>query len=365
MAKSNAVVSRYVRPVEAGDQALAARAGAEFELDGGRRIRLDPENPRSEALARVLAGLAELRHPVYLELDEATDAVERLLVPKIGPVDSVRDVDGGLEVLLEKSHARHLLSRDDPDYPELERTLREAVARKAPVILTPDDAQRVVDLRFFEPGPDDGPVRQLPKPSWIERFLLRPFWPWRWFYYRCLSPVRAQQIFDAMSATTCNPLTVPPPCIPFMYPDDGCWARAHEMSRLMIELGIVPRKVWIMGRLHTPTRNNHNCFVNWGWHVAPTLCVRPRWWWWRLFWWSGTKMVIDPSLFTTPVTVATWKGVQGDANATLTYSDWTDYYFGATDPDFTETNHYLAVYRLALQNRSIGPDGPPPYANCP
>jgi hypothetical protein len=368
MVNPNAIVSHYVRLVQAGDEGIAARGGGgEFELEGGRRVRLDPENPRSKGLAQVLAGLAELRHPVYLEVDEATGAVSRLLVPKTGLVDSVREVDGGLEVLLDKSHARHLLSRADPDFAELERTLREAVARKAPLILTADDAQRVVDLRFFEPGPDDGPARDLTpaKLPWLYWFWLWPWWPWRWYYYRCLSPGRAQQIFDAMSATTCAPLTVPPPCIPFLYPDDGCWARAHEMSRLMINLGVTPRKVWISGSLHTPTRNNHNCFVNWGWHVAPTLCVRRRWWWWWLFWWSGTKMVIDPSLFTTPVTVATWKSVQGDPNATLTYTDWTDYLWGATDPNFTQTNYYLAVYRLNLQNRSNGPDGPPPYANCP
>ncbi|HEX8621643.1 MAG TPA: protein-glutamine glutaminase family protein [Allosphingosinicella sp.] len=363
MANPNAVVSRYVRLVQSDEANLAARGASEFELEGGRRVRLDPQNPRSAGLARVLAGLAELGHPVYLELDEGTGAVSRLLVPKTGPVDSVREVDGGLEVVLEKSHARHLLSRDDPDYAEAERTLREAVSGKTGVILTADDSQRIVDLRFFEPGPDDGPVRQPPKTSWIERFLLWPFWPWRWFYYRCLSPRQAQQIFDAMSATTCNPLTVPPPCIPFMYPDDGCWARAHEMARLMIGLGVTPRKVWISGSLHTPTRNNHNCFVNWAWHVAPVLCVRARQWW--PFWWSGTTMVIDPSLFTTPVTVAAWKAVQGDPSATLTYTPWTDYLWGATDPGFTQTNYYLGVYRLALQNRSIGPDGPPPYANCP
>ena len=62
--------------------------------------------------------------------------------------------------------------------------------------------------------------------------------------------------------------------ISWLYPDDGCWGRAHEMCRLMINAGAHPRKVWIYGKLHTLTKNNPNCFVNWGWHVAPTLCVR-------------------------------------------------------------------------------------------
>jgi hypothetical protein len=362
MANPNAFVSHYVRPVQPTGERLAARQTREFELDGGRRVRLDPGNARSEGFARVLTGLAELRHPVYLELDPATDGISRLLVPTTGRVDRVREVDRGIEVLLERSHARHLLSREDADFAEHERVLREAVVRKARVILTADDLFRVVDLRFFEPGPDDGPVRRLPpvSESWIDRVRHWRFWPWRWPFYRCVSFQRAQQIFDAMSATTCSPATVPPPCIPFLYPDNGCWARAHEMARLMIGLGHIPRKVWISGILHTPTPNNPACFVSWGWHVAPTLCVRRRRW----LWWAGIRMVIDPSMFATPVTVADWKEAQGDPGATLNHTDWSDYLFGQTDPDFTDTNHDLGVYRMALQARSIGPDGPPPYANC-
>jgi hypothetical protein len=111
-------------------------------------------------------------------------------------------------------------------------------------------------------------------------------------------------------------------------------------------------------------KNNPNCFVNWGWHVAPTLCVRRwRWWWW----FSSQTMVIDPSLFTTPVSEATWKGVQGDPNATLTptsadvFSRWGGY---QPDPAYVQTNIVLANYRSQLQLRSLN-IGPPPYANCP
>jgi hypothetical protein len=79
-------------------------------------------------------------------------------------------------------------------------------------------------------------------------------------------------------------------------------------------------------------------------------------------------MVIDPSLFTTPVTQAQWKGVQGDPLASLTDTDASIFwYFSSptgTDPTYAQTNYYLAYYRLALQNRSVNL-GPPPYANCP
>lgn len=371
MAKRNIVVSRSIQLRGAGPEGRMVEAGGlSVELDEGRNVRLDPENPRSEGFARVLAGLSELRHPVYLELDPKTEAVSRLIIPAVGEVRDVREVADGLEIQIDKSHGRFLLRRDQDDFAEMESTVREARSAGTLVMLSPDDAQEVADVRFFRHGPDDGPVpdflrRPTTKLSLFDHIWLWPFWPWRWSWYRCISSAHAQQIFDAMSATTCNPNAIAAPCIPFMFPDDGCWARAHEMRRLMNNMGIEPKKVWIQGSLHTPTRNNPNCFVNWGWHVAPTLCVRRRWRPWYLFWWwFGQRMVIDPSLFTTPVSKTAWKAVQGDPNATLTETDGSDYWFGQTDPTYADTNYYLGVYRLQLQNR-VNLVGPPPYANCP
>jgi len=365
MANPNAVVSRFVRMAA---PAAAGRAPS-FELDDGRTLRIDPDSPRAEGFTRVLAGLAELRRPVYAELDPETNAVSRLLIPHIGRVIELRDVEDGLEVQIDNSQGRHLLDRDRPDFAEIESALRESKARRTPIILTSDDAQRVEDARPFRQGPDDGPVPDfLPhrlnrRPKLFEWIFRWPIWPWCWWRYRCISRTRAQQIFDAMSATTCNPVAIAPPCIPFMYPDDGCWGRAHEMRRLMNNMGIYPRKIWIFGSLHTPTRNNPNCFVNWAWHVAPTLCVRKGWW---FTWWWGQRMVIDPSLFQTPVTEAQWKSVQGDPAATLMDTDGSIFYWAGnqTDPTYVQTDQVLATYRLALQNR-VNQIGPPPYANCP
>jgi hypothetical protein len=149
-----------------------------------------------------------------------------------------------------------------------------------------------------------------------------------------------------------------------MFPDDGCWGRAHEMCRLMIDMGVSPRKVWIYQvgpLLKANTRNNPQCFVEWYWHVAPTICVRP----WRWFPWSE-EMVVDPALFATPVSKATWKGVQNNPGATLTDTDWTFFSkSGGTDPTFAETNFVLASHRLKLLQRSQSAAGPPPYAHCP
>lgn len=89
----------------------------------------------------------------------------------------------------------------------------------------------------------------------LHRWLLFPRWPWWWF--RSLTP---QQVFDEMAATSCAPLTVPAPCIRFLYPDDGCWARAHHDQYVAGAKEGVDRSQ----RRHTLlvlTKNNPHCFV--------------------------------------------------------------------------------------------------------
>lgn len=378
MPNPNALVSRVIRfeppLVREPDEMLRATGGLSVELEGGRRARLDPASPRSAGFMQILDGLSKQGLPVYVEIDPETSTITRLLIPHVTRVVGIRPIDEGvLGVELAFSHARHVLRQGQMDFTELEKQLHEALRNGKPVIITEDDAHNIIDVHFFMPPPDgpDVPIPPFPPveppiekwpprwlKDWIDRIWFWPWWPWWWF--GCRSMAKAQQIFDAMNATSCNPLTVPAPCIPFLYPDDGCWARAHEMCRLMINMGFSPRKVWIQGSLYVGTKNNPNCHVWWGWHVAPTLCVRGP----GIF--QTQRLVIDPSLFTTPVSKATWKGVRGDPNATLTDSDPAIYYLwgNVADPAYTETNKYLTIYRLQLQNRAIQ-YGPPPYANCP
>lgn len=360
MPNPNAVVSTIVRVGPDG-----------VELEGGRRARLDPENERAGAMARVLEGLSAQKLPAYLELDPATDTITRLLIPHVTRVLRVYPIDTGLlGVELELSHARHLLRADAPDAAASERTLREAARSALPLIVTETDDHEIIDVRPRPGGADgfrppfDPPEFPIPRRwpfEWLDdlwrRIWLWDWWPWWWL--RCLSRSRAQQVFDAMNATSCDPLTVPPPCIPFLYPDDGCWGRAHEMYRLMRAMGLKPKKVWIQGNLAAPTRNKPTCVVYWNWHVAPTLCVRKGFF-------AKQEMVVDPSLFSTPVTKSQWKGAQGDPGASLTDSDGSIFYLwgNVTDPTYAQTNQVLATYRLQLQNRAIQ-IGPPPYAGCP
>ena len=372
MPNPNAIVGRVLRL----DPSLDERPRGEraVVLRDDRRARLDPNDTKSEGLARILDSMGKLGRPVYLETNPGTGFVKRLLLPDVSCVARVEPrEDGSLDVLLVMSHAIRKLKKEISDFAVFSERLKEAERdRTTPLIVTFEDDGTIIDVRGFRPGPDGDPPH-FPKPKWpplkwIEdwlRWILRwPIWPWRWWWwFGCVSSKKAQQVFDAMAATTCVPLTVPAPCIPFLYPDDGCWARAHEMVRLMLAMGLKPKKVWIQGwPLHPDTKNNPNCTVYWSWHVAPTLCVRSTKWFY-----FGKRMVIDPSLFITPVSKTDWKNVQKNPNATLTDTDGTYYnwiWSQPDDPGYADTNYYLNYYRLQLQSRSLQL-GPPPYANCP
>jgi hypothetical protein len=311
----------------------------EFPNDGTVVITLDGEQRLTVAqqLGPVLGELMERQWPVYLLAGELLD-IERVLIPRIVRVETIE----GSSVTFEGSHLRAEAAND-----EILRALHRAAETRESIAVTITDAFQVIDVRPF-PGPPPG--TGLPALPMLP--ALQPD--------DTVSPERAQELFDLCARTSCDPEMIPPPCIPFLYPDDGCWGRAHEMARLLIDAGASPRKVWIYGTLRTPTRNNPCCTVPWRFHVAPTIAVR-----------VGRdeveEQVVDPSLFTTPVSVATWAGVQGDPAATFvrtTHHIFSRFYDGEQlDPAYEKTNEVLVHFRLQLQARSLS-IGPPPYI-CP
>lgn len=87
--------------------------------------------------------------------------------------------------------------------------------------------------------------------------------------------------------------------IPFGYKQDGCYARAHVMSRRFEEMGISTQKVWIKGKLFVPGTD-----IEWDYHVAPVVEVKEK---------DGKiqQYVIDPSLNSKAVTVDEWVASMG------------------------------------------------------
>ena len=303
--------------------------------------------------SQVLDSLRQQNSPAYVEIDAVSSQITRLLIPKVVSIGGIKPSTQGVEVELIISHAIHVLRPSHPRYQELLDRLKSAQASGQKVAVTEDPSSHDIIEVTALAGPRGAPE---PEPADVGPDQGGDMGP-----MAAVSLAQAQQIFDLMNSKVCCPIGPAATCIPFGYPDDGCWGRAHEMYRLMANQGVVCNKVWIYGNLRAATINNPRCEVRWGWHVAPTLLVN-----------TGTLQVtyvIDPSLFPGPVTQATWASVQGDSGAQLVGTAGTVFYRSSsgvtqTDPSFTETNRVLAQYRNNLRLRSVGPDGPPPYTAC-
>jgi len=118
-------------------------------------------------------------------------------------------------------------------------------------------------------------------------------------------------IFNKVRAQCCN---LPGPytygqCVPFQFVADGCYARAHK-TRQIIEsyYGYTSYKVFNYacngaGTLSVKaTLWGNNCCVKWWYHVASYVIVQ-----------VGTAQygyLIDPSMFSGPVSIPTWVAAQ-------------------------------------------------------
>jgi hypothetical protein len=352
------------RSMERGESETmaAAMAGAAAPLSGswariafksGRVGLVDLSTERGAIWLEVLDSLTKRNAPAYIQIDPISKQITQLLIPKVVTVGRISQLPQGVEVELIISHAVHILQTSHPRYEELLNRLKAAQASGAVVAVTEDPSSHdIIEVSELIPtaaaaSPEE--VEAGPEAG-LDVVALA-----------AISLAQAQRLFQLMNTKVCCPSGPTAPCIPFGYPDDGCWGRAHEMYRLMANEGVVCNKVWIYGSLRAATTNNPHCDVRWGWHVAPTLQVN-----------TGSRQetyVIDPSLFTSPVTQATWAGVQGDPSARLVATAGSVFYrsySGATqtDPSFTDTDRVLAQYRDTLRLRSVGPDGPPPYPAC-
>lgn len=354
MPRENAVVGRVdnVSPRRDGGYARSAEPPPPFvtvTFEDGPTARLDMSEDRSAVWADVLDSMQRDGLPAYVEVDPDTSLVTELLCPISVRVGSLTPIPGGdVEVELVISHARHYLRRTNPDFDELSTALEEAMREETTVVVTESlDDYQIIDVRTL-PHPPGPALAVEPAPDDTG------------YGYATVSSEIAQALFDLVNTECCNPTTPQASCIPFWYPRDGCWARAHEMRRLMMDDGTEPEKIWIYGSLHVATYNDHTCGVNWGYHVAPILDVNTG---------SGVETyVIDPSMFDAPVPETVWVYAQGDTSATVVHSSSSVYYrsSGGTeyfDNDYSETAVYLATYRNALAVSSAS-HGPPPYTAC-
>lgn len=124
---------------------------------------------------------------------------------------------------------------------------------------------------------------------------------------------QAQQLFQELARLTFWTNTDALAPVPFHYPPDGCYARAHLMAERLTELGIASEKVFAIstapGGLQVrsdfaadmPPGSQQQPVVQWWYHVAPVIRVRDA---------QGNvqEMVMDPSMFPGPVRIDGWTG---------------------------------------------------------
>ncbi len=311
-------------------------------FDDGQSALLDINHPRAAVWAKMINRIQRNNFPAYVEVDADTDIITRLCIPIATKVLAIRTTtEGPVEVVLSASDALHFLRNDVPGFDRLHHTLQHAKDTDATILVTATlHHLDVVDVRALPAFLIQGPFDPLPDPE--------PVVP--------VSPERCMELFRMVSVETCITGSMTSPCIAYKYPYSGCNVRAHLMCYILRAAGATPEKMWISPGLHAKTANAPKCEVGWGWHVAPTLLVtRPVG--------DPEKMVLDPSLCDGPVTIAYWKSLQGNPNATLTPAQWDGYNFLAKGTATQmEADDEMENYREWLADLWI--ESPPPY-KCP
>jgi len=337
---------------------LSLTAPLNVTFDDGQTAQLAPGD-RFALHKEILTELQRVGLSVYAEVDAASRTITNLLIPLQGIVVALtRDSSGDVTFELDNSARPLAFQKVNPDYPDWLNVLQEAQLDGVPVLVTESEpGAEIVDIRRAEIPPEPAlhlaaAVAPAPLPA-----AGGP-----------VTPERAAEMFELAASSSCDALAPTASCIPFLYPDDGCHARAHEMCRLIIEAGEQPAKVWNYSRngthpLVVQTPNSPACKVKWSLHVAVTLQVQapgeP----------DSQTLVLDPSLFPMgPVSVAAWQAAQGDPNSCLLFTSPDPFLPPVpggvkTDPRYTKTDQELARYRLALKHQAAR-IGPPPYA-CP
>lgn len=316
---------------------------------GGAQLTLELKSQRERTWYGILKSRFRAKAPVFVAT-VGRNEISAVLVPIPYGVLSVVPRWDATEVSLFPSAMRHFLRRDNPSFDVFEAALQEAFDTDGFVYVTEGPGDDILDVR---PAPSSARLRVLgaerrKKASALEAALTA-----------IVSPGRAQELFDICAAQSCDPVHADAPCIPFLFPRDGCWGRAHEMCRLLIENDTECGKVWnyAKGQLSVHTANVHDCHVNWSFHVAPTILV------------NGQPHVIDPSLFPVPVPVDRWVAVQSDPNSCVVPTGSDVFYRNADgslvtqDDDYSTTQQVLQIYRDSLMSETAT-FGVPPHLNC-
>lgn len=127
--------------------------------------------------------------------------------------------------------------------------------------------------------------------------------------------------------------------IPFDYPQDCCYSRAHWMCKLLADEGVLAEKAWNYGDLCVPTPHDPDGKVEWWYHVAPIIRIEEAG--------KEKEYVLDPSMFNEIVLLEKWRKAQNDKNSVIERTNRHVYVrrkgdrLVSVDPNFKQTKRTL------------------------
>jgi hypothetical protein len=298
-------------------------------------------HPLAALFTQTLDFLHEQNREAYVEVENGV--ITNVRIPEREVVWYLKEENAErVSVGFHTSAAIRFLRRDHAQFAEMHALLKSAAEKNTYVLVTTASNSEIVDVRAL-PALLKAPVLKVPGTE-----------P----HMDPVSPAQANYLFHLVKKQTCDPRNVNSTCIPFNYPADGCWIRAHFMARMIVAEKITPAKIWSAAyMLSAHTENDPNCTVSWAWHVAAVVLVKYD---------NGAeiKLVIDPSLAPEPVTIEAWIKLQTNPKATHFISDWKWYdRFGHPEaPD--QAKFQMRAHRLQLIAMCEEAKGYPPYAQC-
>ncbi|MCW3084848.1 MAG: hypothetical protein JWP12_2214 [Bacteroidetes bacterium] len=324
----------------------------ELNFENGDKALLDPVDPQAASWVKMIGYLQKNNRPVYVETEAGT--ITNVSAPEVAGIWEIWDVDEkNIYVSFYTSTALHYLRRDRPGFQKMLDALQSAVDKKIPLLVTSTyNDFEIIDVRDLPADlANDELLQSLRSPETAG--IIEPEED-----EKVVSLERAKELFDRMKWKSCIPDASGDPCIPFMYPSNGCWIRAHLMCYFLREEKETPKKIWSSGQyLRTRSTNVPGCIVKWTWHVAATLMVEDE---------SGEiiKMVFDPSMCGEPVPVQKWLDLQTDPEITYRVTEWDWYKFWGGSATKEEANIAMDEFRDILENM-WAKNGFPPYECTP
>lgn len=307
--------------------------------------------PESNHQARRLAALQRIGWPAHVAL-RSDRVIAAVRIPDIGTVLRVSARAAGIHEVISDSRETRFLIDASTHAEELE-LLQNAFMTGALVMIV-EHSGWIVDVQLLPAYI----VAGIPDYEDVECGAA---------IIGATSVLDLQQIDQLALQTAAHGCALPNAsdgCIPFLYAQTGCWARAHRVCELLGNAGVVAGKLWVFGDLRVNTPNVPACQMTWAWHTAAFLRIKTT---------SGEDIrVIDPSMF--PDRSASreeWIGAQNDSAAVQRYSDRSVYKLtnicrgraeahSLWDTGHRETIAHLALYRQQL----LEMNPPPPFAPC-